>query len=120
MIEILHSPDHRLVTIRASGRLTSMDYDAAMPELEEAIRKAGGALNAVIDVQGMKGIELGALWKDLKFDVEHMNDFRRIAIVGSGTVTKIGTRASGFLTSATVAFFDAEKAEEARQWAIGH
>ena len=69
MIEIHHSREERFVTIRASGELTARDYEKAIPELEEAIRKAEGALNAVLDITALRLVELGAVWKDLKFDV---------------------------------------------------
>lgn len=117
MIEIQHAPTENLVTIRASGQLTTTDYDRTIPELEEAIRKADGSLNAVIHVEALKGAELGALWKDLKFDVEHLNDFRRIAVVGEGKLQEVGTRASGLLTGAKVEFFEPDASDEARRWA---
>jgi len=117
MIEVMRTPEKDLVTIRASGTLTRADYALAVPEIEEAIRKADGALNSVIDVIGLKGIELGALWKDLKFDVQHFADFRRIAVVGKSRGQEIGARASTLLTSAELRFFDADSADDARQWA---
>lgn len=118
MIEILHDTADRLVTIRASGKLTSADYDRAIPELEEAIRKADGALNAVIIVDDLTGFELAALWKDLKFDLKHLDDFRRIAIVGRMQTMKVVTEASDLLTSAKLKFFETDRTAEASRWAI--
>lgn len=117
MIEIFHTPEQDLITIRASGNLTEADYEMAIPEIEEAIRKADGSLNTVVDVIGLKGMDLGALWKDLKFDVRHMGDFRRIAIVGETRGQEIGAKASTLLTNAEVRYFDADTADAARQWA---
>lgn len=117
MIEVMHTPEQDLVTIRASGKLSETDYNAAIPEIEEAIRKADGALNSVIDVVGLKGIELAALWKDLKFDVQHYTDFRRIAVVGNSRGQELLAKASILLTKAEVRFFDIDAAEQARSWA---
>lgn len=119
MIEVTHAPEDGLVTIRASGKLTGADYDTALPEIEAAIGRADGALNSVIDVTGLEGIELAALWKDLKFDIRHFADFGRIAVVGRSRAQQIGARASGLLTDAELAFFDADAADDARRWAAG-
>lgn len=117
MIEVEHSPEQDLITIRASGTLTEADYDMAIPEIEEAIRKADGAINSVIDVIGLDGFELGAFWKDLEFDIRHFSDFQRIAVVGENRGRQIGATAATLLTNAEVRFFDEEAADNARQWA---
>lgn len=117
MIEIEHSTEEKLVTIRAIGQLSAKDYDQAIPELEEAIRKSGGNLNAVIALEGLEGMDVGALWKDLKFDVEHYDDFRRLAIVGASGLSKAGAQAGRLLTSAEVEFFETGDIEHARHWA---
>ena len=58
MIEIGHTPAKRLVTIRVSGKLTSKEYDTAVPEIEQAIQQSGGRLNAVVG--GTSGEKLSA------------------------------------------------------------
>lgn len=117
MIEVVHKPEQDLVTIDASGKLTAADYDLAIPEIEEAIRQADGPLNLVIDVIGLKGIELAALWKDLKFDVRHFSDFRRIAIVGGNRAQEFGAKASDAFTRAEVRYFGEDSSDHARRWA---
>ncbi|MEQ9257629.1 MAG: STAS/SEC14 domain-containing protein [Roseovarius sp.] len=118
MLDIEHYPTEDLVKIRATGHLTDADYDKAIPELEEAIEKADGALNALVELDGLKGIAFGALWKDLKFDVRHFSDFRRIAVLGRSNAEEIGTKASSLFTSADVEFFDAEEEQDSRRWAV--
>ncbi|MBF9029757.1 STAS/SEC14 domain-containing protein [Rhodobacterales bacterium HKCCE3408] len=120
MIEIHHSRDEPLVTIHASGTLTSADYDRAIPELEAAIERTDEALNAIIDVYRLEGMEMAALWKDLKFDVDHFRDFRRIAVVGRSKLVEWGTKASQLLTSAEIEFFDDGESDAARDWVLGH
>lgn len=117
MIEIYHFPEENLVKIEASGTLSSADYDRAIPELEEAIDRADARLNAVIHVEGLKGAEFGALWRDLKFDIEHLMDFRRMAVVGEGNLMKLGVKASNLATCANVEFFETDASDEARRWA---
>lgn len=119
MIEIGHKPAQNLVEIRVSGELTADDYDKAIPELEQAIEQADGALNAVVALDDLRGWDMSALWKDLKFDVKHYDDFRRIAIIGQTDAEKIGAKASSVFTSAVVEFFQLEENDEAQAWATG-
>lgn len=118
MIEIGHLPANKLVTINVSGKLTTRDYDKAIPELEQAIAAAQGALNAVIVLDDLRGWDIGALWKDLAFDVRHYDDFRRIAIVGQTDAEKAGASISSALTGAEVEFFVFDEIDDAREWAI--
>jgi len=82
MIPIEHGKEHQFVTIRASGTLTSNDYDAALPELKHAMELAEGPLRVLIRLEDFSGWEIGAAWKDLKFDIRHGSDLGRIAVLG--------------------------------------
>lgn len=117
MIEIGHTPAKRLVTIRVSGKLTSKEYDTAVPEIEQAIEQSGGRLNAVVELDDMRGWDIAALWKDLKFDARHFDDFRRIAVVGGTSGEKLSAKAAGALTSADVEFFLRDQVDKAEDWA---
>ncbi len=117
MIEIGVLPAQKVATIRVSGKLTAEDYEQAMPELEQAISAANGALNAVIVLDDLRGWDLQALWKDLRFDIRHHDDFRRIAVVGQTDAERIGAKASGLLTGAKVEFFLLDEIDEAHAWA---
>ncbi|PWE32909.1 hypothetical protein DDZ14_07390 [Maritimibacter sp. 55A14] len=118
MIEIGQEPAHNLVTMRIGGELSPEDQDAATPELEQLIEGADGALNAVIILDDQKSWKLEALWKALKFDVRHHNDFRRVAVVGQTDGEKAGVGASRKLTGAEVEFFLMDELDDARAWAI--
>ena len=118
MIEIEHGPSRDLVTIRAAGRLTAEDYDRALPELETAITNAEGKLNAVIRLEDLQGWDPVALWKDLKFDVRHYNDFERIAVVGETTSESWIARLSSVATAAEMRFFERGEEVRAQDWAL--
>lgn len=117
MIEIEHEQDRRLIQVRVAGKLTEADYDAAIPELEQAIKNSGGDLSAVIMLDDLTGISLSALWKDLKFDMRHFNDFKRIAVVGDSRMEEWGAKASTIATGAEIEFFERDEFDRARDWA---
>jgi len=119
MIEIGYLPAQKLAHVRVRGKLSADDYDAAIPEFEQAIKKADGVLNAVVEIDDLRGWDIGALWKELKFDVKHYDDFRRIAIVGQTDAEGVGESASSVFTSADVEFFQLEEIDDAQAWATG-
>lgn len=115
MITIEHDRDEFLV-IRASGKLTSIDYDAAIPEIENAMSLHRGKSNLLVLLEDFRGWEPEAAWKDLRFDLKHFGDFGRIAVVGEGPLEKWMTRLSAPLTGAQIRYFDRTRTDEARAW----
>lgn len=116
MIDIRHYGGPDTVSIRAVGKITADDYDAAIPELERAIEHADGRLNALLHIDNMTGVDLGAMWKDLKFDARHYDDFGRIAVIAEPGLLAAATRLTGAATSAEVRQFGPDEEEAARVW----
>ncbi|WP_029058926.1 STAS/SEC14 domain-containing protein [Stappia stellulata] len=116
MIVIEHVTGKDLIVIRASGTLTTQDYESAVPELEHALDLANGALRVLVRLEDFRGWEIGALWQELKFDLKHLNDFGRIAVVGEGRLEDWATRLSAPFTKAETRFFPLEKEAEAHAW----
>lgn len=115
MITVEHHHEHFLV-IRASGRLTGTDYDAAVPELEHAMSLMSGKPNLLVILEDFHGWEPEALWKDLRFDLKHYRDFVRIAVVGERAAEEWLTRISTLFTAAQIRYFDRERTDEAEAW----
>ena len=118
MIEIGRKPALNLVTIRVRGELEGDDYDKMIPEVETAIEESGGALRAVVILDNVKNWDLRALWKDLKFDARHFNDFQRIAVLGDTKLEEWGTKASALVTGAKVRYFTIDEYDAAQEWAV--
>ncbi len=106
--------DH-IIGIRAEGVLTDEDYKKFLPELEEEIRRRG-QVSVYIDIEDFKGWKARAAWDDLKFGIAHDMDFRRIAIVGSGTWQHWLVRVIDIFFSADMRFFSSEEKEQAMEW----
>ena len=105
--------DRPYAVMRVQGKLTEQDYEATMPQLEEAIRRAG-KLRLLITLSDFHGWTPSALMDDLKFDMRHRKDFDRMAIVGEKTWQKLGTKISAPFFGGEVRWFDQE--EPARDW----
>lgn len=115
MMTIEHHPDDYLV-LRASGKLTKADYDAGVPELENAMRLREGPVRLLILLEDFRGWDIGALWADLRFDAQHHADFERIAIVGDKRWQEWGTAFSKPFFGPKMRYFGQEQRPEAEAW----
>lgn len=105
-----------VLEVDVDGKLTAKDYQRWVPEVERMIREHG-KINMVFVMRNFHGWSAGALWQDLKFDVHHFSDIKRLAIVGDKKWERgMATFCKPF-TTAKVRFFELGRLEEARQWA---
>ena len=116
MIEVEHPSPKSLITIRASGKLTADDYDAALPEIENSIQQCEGPVRFLVRLEGVDGMELGAVWRDVKFDMKHKDDMGKVAIVGDNKLERWLTKISAPFLSAKVRFFDSKNLKDAEAW----
>ncbi|MBL6445621.1 STAS/SEC14 domain-containing protein [Fulvivirga sp. 29W222] len=70
MIEILTSNHDNTVAIRMSGELTGRDYTPIVNLLEDKIRNYD-KINLYCEIEELEEVKVGAVWKDLKFDIKH-------------------------------------------------
>jgi hypothetical protein len=116
MIRIEHGTDRNLIVVRASGTLTTTDYDQAVPELEHAMKLSEGPLRVMIRLEDFRGWAIGALWQELKFDMKHGGDFGRIAVIGETGLEEWATALSAPFTKAEMQFFPTNREAEAEAW----
>ena len=101
--------------VHVSGKLAKADYKQFVPEFERLVRQHG-PLRVLFDMTGFHGWEAGALWEDIKFDMNHFADIQRLAMVGEKKWEHgIATFCMPF-TKATIRYFDHADAAEARTW----
>ena len=81
MYRILDDSHDHVVGISVDGKLTKEDYNVLIPFFENRITESGG-MSLLCDMTQFTGIEVSAFWEDFKFSIQHLQDFKRIAIVG--------------------------------------
>ncbi len=116
MIRIEHNTDLNQIVVRASGTLTTQDYENAIPELEHALALSEGPLRVMIRLEDFRGWEIGALWRELEFDLKYRTDFGRIAVIGETALEKWGTLLSAPFSNAQMQFFPASREADAAAW----
>lgn len=101
--------------IAVTGKITQDDMDAVLPRLE-AFLERHGKVRMVEIIPDFGGFEWSTLWDGIKFDVAHIRDIERVAVVTD--VGWIGgwTRALCRVMPLQVRVFDMADLEAARAW----
>jgi len=116
MFEILPVNDEdNILAFKASGKLTDADYKQFLPVLETMIREKG-RISLYIEVQDLKGWEAKAAWDDLRFDLQHDNDFKRIAIISDKSLVHATTVFINLFSHIDMRFFEESESEAAWDW----
>ena len=115
MIQELPVDEKNIFAFRVSGRLTDDDYQQFLPRLDELI-KAHGRISLLIELDDFRGWELKAAWDDLKYGLEHEDDFERIAIVGDKRWYGWFVKLAGAMSSTDIRYFNRDDLEAAWTW----
>src|SRR5580704_12814284 len=80
-VQLDEQDGERILVVHVSGKLAKENYQRFVPEFERLVRQHGKP-RVLFDMTGFHGWEAGALWDDIKFDVEHFADIERLAMIG--------------------------------------
>lgn len=115
MLTIDDLNEHRVLSITARGKLTKDQYLQLLPELEKILQESS-PLRFYIKLEEFTGLELGALWEDIKFDYKHKKNFGKKAIVGNKKWEEWGIKICWLFFHSDMKFFYDEQKEEAWKW----
>lgn len=107
-----------LVTLEAVGTITRQDYDRVLPELDRILAEEP-ALRVLIELHDFQGWEPGARLAELKFDLRHYRDFRKIAIVGDDRVETWIPKLTAPFFSGETRYFRQSNIALALRWIAG-
>jgi hypothetical protein len=105
----------KVLAVHVSGKLTNADYEHFVPELERLIRQ-NGKMRLLFDMTGFNGLEVDALWDEIKFDIKYFADIEFLAIVGDKKWHHAMAVFCKPFTKATIRYFDHTDAAVARKW----
>lgn len=117
MLEI--EEENGLIRVKAGGTLESSDYDGFVPLFERIAALEQGTVPMVIELApDFSGWDLGGIWRDLRFDVKHKDQFGRIAVLGTRVWHEWAAKLSDVLfPPAQMRFFDPDAGGRAERWA---
>ena len=105
----------KILVVHASGKLAKADYVRFVPEFERLVRQHG-KLRVLFDMTGFHGWEAAAIWEEIKFDVKHLADIERCAMVGDMNWQMVMTWFCKPFMKATIHYLDHNHSDEARRW----
>jgi hypothetical protein len=114
-IELVENAAEKLLEVKASGKLSSEDYETLEPGVDKLIESAG-KIKILFIMHDFHGWELGAVWEDIKFGTRHFRDIEKIAMVGEKAWEKWMATICRPFTMSSIKYFDAGQEEEAREW----
>ena len=115
MIELLKSDSPEVVAFRLSGKLHDEDYKTFVPLVDAAIAKEGKA-RILAQFHDFHGLDMHALWDDIKFATTHCTTIERIALVGEKKWEEWMAKVCKPFTMAKVQYFDASQIDKAWAW----
>jgi SpoIIAA-like len=110
-----HHVDEKYLEIHLTGKLERKDYDEFVPQFERLIHSEG-PLRLLCALDDFHGWTAGGLWEDIKFDVKHFNDVKRIAMVGDRRWQEWMAAFCKPFTTAKIEYFAREALPAARRW----
>ncbi|SLN73897.1 STAS/SEC14 domain-containing protein [Oceanibacterium hippocampi] len=119
MFEILAESTPDILAIRISGKLDKSDYDRLHPWLDQRLHEQPRPAMLIV-MEDFRGWDsLGAVVEDIKLDMAHHDDLRRIAMVGDQAWQKWMAMIAVPFVSAEIRYFDANEIDLARIWLRG-
>ena len=114
-IQLIENPTDKVLEVKASGKLSSDDYETLEPGVERLIDDSG-KIKILFIMNDFHGWELGAVWEDIKFATKHCSDIEKVAMVGEKTWEKWMATICKPFTMSTIKYFDAGEEDAAREW----
>ncbi len=114
-IQLIEENGGKILVVHVSGKLVKADYPDFVSEFERLVRQHGKLL-VLFDMTGFQGWDSGAAWEDIKFDMKHFADIRRMAMVGNKKWQHGMATFFKPFTKATTRYFDHTDTVQARKW----
>jgi hypothetical protein len=121
MVEPIEGLPAGALGFRLTGRLGRDEYqDALMQPIYAALDRAE-KLNLLIELpDDFQGLDLGALWEDLKaagsVGLKHRSAWQRFALVTDADWVRHGVSAFGWMSPGELRVFESVEREQATAW----
>ncbi|GAA4400092.1 hypothetical protein GCM10023187_12870 [Nibrella viscosa] len=115
MIEGIEFDIPNIIGYRISGHITTADIKP-WAELLDATIKEQGKLRLYVEYDGIEGLTWNAVKEDLKFDINHLSDFEKAAVVTDKTWVNLPALAANILPNLEVKTFTFAERPQAIQW----
>ncbi len=105
-----------IVELDFSGEITGEDYKSVKPKIESVMAREG-KVKFLMDMTAAGGFNLGAVYQDIKFDIEHFKNIGATAVIASKKTYELMVKAINLIYPEKVYHF--ETPETALNWLKG-
>lgn len=117
MIERIPGLPGHVLGLRASGKVTSDDYEQVVEPAIEQARAGGRKIRLLVQISPeFEGYTAGAAFDDAKLGVKHFTAFERCAVVSDVDWINSAVKMFGFAIPCPVKVFRNAELEAARGW----
>jgi hypothetical protein len=114
-IQLNEQNSGQILEVRVTGKLHGEDYQHFVPAFERLVQQHG-KIRVLFEMVDFHGWECSAMWEDIKFDLKHLKDIERLAMVGDKKWEHGMSVFCRPFTSAAIRYFDHTAIEQARHW----
>ena len=117
MITLIEGFPDDVVAVRADGQITKQDYDDVLvPAVEKLLARHQKLRFYYEFASDFSGMDLGAMFSDLRVGIGHFSRWERIAVVSDIDWIKHATQLFQFLLPAKTKVFGLAQADAAKAW----
>jgi len=118
MHTILDSPDQNIYGIELSDTLTEDDLEGLLDHIEEPLEKYT-TVRFLFKVDDVDGWDPEERWEDLAFDLRHVRDVDKIAILGDDMWEPLVDKIHFMFPESHVESFEDDDEDDAWSWVRG-
>src|SRR5262245_51795592 len=120
MVERLEDMPAGTMGFRVSGKLSRDEYFELLNPVLDALERGERVRFLVATTPGFHGLDLGALWQDLKaagsVGLKHRSSWERMAVVTDIDWMRHAISAFGWVSPGELRVFDPDQLDAAKSW----
>ncbi len=117
-IELREENNGKILDVGLVGTLEKEDYPRLIREFRRLVA-LHAKIRVLLDMSRFQGWDAGALWEEIKFDLQHLKEMERLAVVGEKRWQHAIAGFAGAVFPAATRYFDESDAAQARAWVAG-
>lgn len=107
--------DENTVELDMQGEVTAEDYKQIAPQLKKYFTERG-KMKFLIVLDRVKSFTLGAVFQDIKIDIQNFKNMGTTAVVGDRKSQEIITKVADKLYPEKIRYFDDSNMKGANEW----
>jgi hypothetical protein len=105
----------KVLELEVNGKFVASDFQNLESKFQRLV-KQHGKIRVLFIMRDFHGWAPTAFWDEVKFDVKHLSDIERLALVGDKQWEKFLGAFGRPFTAAEIRYFDSSALAEARAW----